>query len=146
MAPAGNPVENGSFGAAPDGLKVEEILVKYQVEWQLWAMVVKHFADPAYHSAYLSHVVSMRSFDRAAERYREHRAVMMLGQDHHWQADVADLMLERIQTISLVCLENEARGIRAPEWLQLLPWNSSTMRIGWITLGLLGMAKFMGLV
>lgn len=135
------------FQSPPDSARVQEILTKYQVEWQIWAMVAKNFADPAFHSAYLTHIVSRRSFDKAAERYREHRSVMALGRDGLWQAEVADLMLERIENLSNMRMKMEGGGgIILPYWLLILPLNKGVFRVAWIALGLVLAFKLLGLV
>lgn len=135
------------FQAPPDAGRVQEILTKYQVEWQIWAMVAKNFGDPAYHSAYLTHVVSRATFDRASERYREHRSVMALGKDGLWQAEVADLMLERIETLATMRMKMEGGGgIILPYWLLSLPLGKGVFRVAWITLGLVLGFKLLGLV
>jgi hypothetical protein len=135
------------FQSTPDSARVQEILTNYQVEWQIWAMVAKNFDDPAYHSAYITHIVSRAAFDRAAERYREHRSVMALGRDGLWQAEVADLMLERIETLSLMRMKMEGGGgIILPYWLLALPLGKGVFRVAWITLGLVLIFKLLGLV
>ena len=135
------------FQAPPDSARVQEILTQFQVEWQLWAMVAKNFSEPAFHSAYLTHIVSRASFDKAAERYREHRSVMALGRDGLWQAEVADLMLERIETLASMRMKMEGGGgIILPYWLLALPLGKGVFRVAWITLGLVLMFKLLGLV
>lgn len=135
------------FRAAPDSARVQEILTRYQVEWQIWAMVAKNFGDPAYHSAYLTHICSRGAFDRAAERYREHRSVMALGRDGLWQAEVADLMLERIENLSAMRMKMEGGGgLILPYWLLALPLGKGVFRVAWITLGLVLVFKLLGLV
>lgn len=135
------------FRAAPDSARVQEILTRYQVEWQIWAMVAKNFGDPAFHSAYLTHIISRAAFDRASERYREHRSVMALGKDALWQAEVADLMLERIENLSNMRMRMEGGGgIILPYWLLSLPLGKGVFRVAWIALGLVLVFKLMGLV
>lgn len=135
------------FRATPDSARVQEILTRYQVEWQIWAMVAKNFGDPAYHSAYLTHICSRGAFDRAAERYREHRSVMALGRDGLWQAEVADLMLERIENLSAMRMKMEGGGgLILPYWLLALPLGKGVFRVAWITLGLVLVFKLLGLV
>jgi hypothetical protein len=116
------------------------------VEWQIWAMVVKNFSDPAFHAAYLTYAISHRAFDAAAARYREHRSVMALMEEHRWQAEVADLMLERIQSVSAVRMEMEGGGgLRLPGWLLLLPLGGRTFRLAWIILGMIVLWRLFGL-
>lgn len=135
------------FQSMPDSARVQEILTQYQVEWQIWAMVAKNFGDPAFHSAYLTHIVSRASFDRAAERYREHRSVMALGRDGLWQAEVADLMLERIENLAGMRMKMEGGGgLILPYWLLALPLGKGVFRVAWIALGLVLAFKLMGLV
>ena len=123
------------FRVTPDGNRVQELIFRYQVEWQLWAEAVRHFADPAYHAAYISLAVSANSFAAAAERYREHRSVMALRPAESWQADVADLMLSRLETLSMMRLEQTERPSllaranalalsipRPPEWMRWYLW------------------------
>jgi hypothetical protein len=135
------------FQTPPASDRVQEILTKYQVEWQLWAMVAKNFSDPAFHSAYITHIVSRAAFDQAAERYREHRSVMALGRDGLWQAEVADLMLERIEKLANMRMKMEGGGgIILPYWLLSLPLGKGVFRVAWITLGLVLMFKLLRLV
>lgn len=130
------------FRAVPDGLRVQEIIERYQVEWQLWATLVKNFADPAYHAAYLAMVTGARAFDEASVRYREHRSVMALSENTRWEAEVADLMISRIESLTALRMEQEGgRGFRLATWLYLLPLQSRPFRIAWITLGMLAMAR-----
>lgn len=136
-----------AFTAVPDGRAVADILFTYQVEWQLWAVLVKRFGEPAVHSAYLAQAARDRTLGRAAERYREHRSVMALLPDTNWQAAVADLMLARVETLSLVQLAHSGGdGFRAPEWMRSLPLGRGVFRVGWITLGLVGTARIFGLI
>jgi hypothetical protein len=140
----GETVPEGFF-QAPDGRLVQNLLLRYQVEWQLWAMLAKHFHDPAYHSAYLAQVVSDGAIENAVKRYREHRSVMVLSRDSQWQAQVSDLMLERLQGLSLVQMQMEGKArYKFPAWLPLLPPGSSVMRLGWIALGLFLAARVSG--
>lgn len=143
--PEANPL--AAFAQPADGLAVNQLLHRYQVEWQLWAMLVKNFADPIYHAAYLAQVLQSRALDQAARRYREHRSVMALSTDSLWQAEVADLMLGRIESLTAMAMAAEGRGgLRWPEWVLRLPLESRVFRVGWIALGLVGTAKIFGLV
>ena len=131
----------------PDGRAVADILFTYQVEWQLWTVLMKRFGEPAVHSAYLAQAARDRTLGRAAERYREHRSVMALLPDTNWQAAVADLMLARVETLSLVQLSHSGGdGFRAPEWMRGLPLGRGVFRVGWLTLGLVGTARIFGLI
>jgi hypothetical protein len=135
------------FHLPQNGAEVQALLSRYQVEWQLWAMVVNHFEDPLYHTAYLCQAVGRKNLSRAAERYREHRSVMAVGRDTVWQAEAADLMLERIENLSQLRMEMETGGgIVLPYWLLSLPLGKGTFRIAWITLGLFLGFRLMGLL
>jgi hypothetical protein len=91
--------------------------------------------------------VARASFDRAAERYREHRSVMAVGRDSLWQAEVADLMLLRIENLSQMRMRMEGGGgIILPYWLLALPLGKGVFRVAWITLGLVLAFKLFGLV
>jgi predicted nucleic acid-binding Zn-ribbon protein len=130
------------FQSTPDGHAVQEIIERYQVEWQLWAVLVKNFGNPVYHAAYLAQVTAMQAFDEASARYREHRAVMTLSENTRWEADVADLMISRVETLATLRMEQQGSdGFRLPAWLYLLPLQSKPFRIAWITLGLLSVAR-----
>lgn len=139
--PEANPLD--AFKTTPDGARVQDLLVKYQVEWQLWAMLVKHFQDPAYHAAYLSHVTMAGEFDRATARYREHRAVMALLRENHWQADVSDLMLSRLEVLAEVQARAESRkGWRLPEfWMHTVPYHSRIIKYGWFIFGFIAVCR-----
>jgi hypothetical protein len=135
------------FHLPQNGAEVQALLSRYQVEWQLWAMVVNHFEDPLYHTAYLCQVTGRRDLSRAAERYREHRSVMAVGRDTMWQAEVADLMIERIENLSRMRMEmGGGGGIILPYWLLSLPLGKGVFRIAWITLGLFLGFRLMGLL
>jgi len=142
-SPEGAPEESrlDAFRATPDGNKVQDLLIRYQVEWQLWAAVVKDFGDPVLHTAYLSQVISDRAFDQATRRYQEHRNVMALSRDSKWQAEIADLMLERVQALSVMRMEQLGRGWRLPLWIATLPIHSRSWRIGLFLLGMFLMAR-----
>lgn len=143
---AGEPSPLENFRTLPDGFRVQELLIKYQVEWQLWAMVVRNFSDPAYHGAYLSHVVQDGAFAQASARYQEHRSVMAVSRDCLWQAEVSDLMLERLQNLSAVGMRMEGKGWRLPSWFLLLPLESRMVRIGWVACGMLLAARLVGAI
>ncbi|HEY8278307.1 MAG TPA: hypothetical protein VIH99_01705 [Bdellovibrionota bacterium] len=133
------------FRNTPDGHAVEEVQMRYQVEWQLWAALVQRFHDPVYHMAYICQAMASQEIERASERYREHRSVMALADDSRWQADVADLMLGRIEQISLVRLESQrvGYGLGLPEWLSLLPFQTNLIKAGWVAIGLFLLAKLL---
>src|ERR1035437_6944866 len=46
------------FRESISGEQVEEIRVRFQVEWQLWAALVVRFNDPVYHMAYLTQAIA----------------------------------------------------------------------------------------
>jgi hypothetical protein len=130
------------FQITPRGPEVQEILVRYQVEWQLWAMLVKNFEDPAFHGAYLAMAVQTHAFDQATKRYQEHRSVMALSPETHWQAEISELMLSRLELLTSVRMEQEGgAGFRLPHWLQYIPINSRPFRIAWILLGMFLVAR-----
>lgn len=136
-APAGPVDPLAVFRVTPDGHTVESLRVRYQVEWQLWAELVHHFGDPAYHAAYLATVVAGTALKTASERYQEHRAVMALLPDSRWQADVADLMLARIESLSLarLAMEKVDHGFDLPAIFQYVPYRSRAIKAGWLAIG-----------
>lgn len=120
-----------------DGNAVEEIRMRYQVEWQLWAALTKRFEDPMHHTAYLCQAIAASELERAAERYREHRSVMALLDDSRWQADVADLMLSRIENITVARLAaTTSQRYSWPAWLMLAPLDGRVMKVAWLALGI----------
>jgi hypothetical protein len=136
-----------TFRKAPDGSSVEQLRIKYQVEWQLWAALVRSFEDSAHHMAYLTHAMASQELPRAAERYREHRSVMALLEDSRWQAEVADLMLARIEALQLAQLPSY-RGdyeFDIPDFLKLLPAGSWLPKVSWFAFGLFFVAKLLRL-
>jgi DNA-directed RNA polymerase subunit RPC12/RpoP len=141
IAKPSDPPHLAQFRGTPDGVEVQEILNRYQIEWQLWAMVVKHFEKPAYHAAYLTHVISEGNFELGTRRYQEHRGVMILSRELSRQADIADLMLERLQNLSLVRMAMEGRGLRLAEWVLALPLQSRIFKYGFVLLGMLLAAR-----
>jgi hypothetical protein len=126
------------FRSTPDGGEVEDLRIRYQVEWQLWAMLVKNFQSPAYHMAYLCQATATNELERAAERYRAHLSVMALLPESHWQSEVAELMLSRIETLSLVRMTAEGRGwwAQLPSRFYLMRTDSRAMRVAWLAIGL----------
>lgn len=135
------------FRTTPDGHTVQDYLVRYQVEWQLWAKLVQNFSDPALHGAYLARITHAGSFEEASARYRDHRSVMALSPETHWQAEVAELMLSRVETLAALRMEQAGSdGFRLPTWLYLLPLQSRPFRIAWFTLGLLAMARLFRMI
>ncbi len=134
-----------SFQSNPDGNVVERIRIRYQIEWQLWAALVKQFQDPAYHMAYLCQAISASQLDIASERYREHRSVMALLLDSRWEAQVADLMLARIENITNARMPAASSGLRfaLPAWVMLAPFNGKLMKIAWLAIGFFAAMKLL---
>ncbi len=83
----------------------EEFAIQNQNEWQLWARVTENFADQSRHLAYLSFATRNLSFDKASERYKQHRRSHFLVEKERWQADLADEMLEKIASLCLIQFE-----------------------------------------
>jgi hypothetical protein len=133
-----------AFEGCPDGVEVERIRSRFQVEWQLWAALVKKFEDPVYHSAYLCQAISAGKLSLATERYREHRSVMALLGDSLWQAEVADLMLLRIERITFSRLEPGRNRFAVPEWLLLAPLDARVIKVAWIAVGVFVGLKLLG--
>ncbi len=128
------------FSKPADGIKVEELLIQFQVEWQLWAVVVNQFADPNVHAAYLTHLIQNRAYPKGVQRYTEHRQAMVLLEDSRWQSEICELMLDRIQQLTEARMSVDNSSLRLGEWLMLLPLNSSsTFRIAWVSLGMIGL-------
>ena len=134
-------------GETPDGKTVEKIRIKYQVEWQLWAALVLNFGDSAFHMAYLSCALAEDNLERAAERYREHRSAMAILGDSRWQSEVADLMLARIEalTVSRLPARRGDYGFDIPMMLKLLPTDSRVIKVAWVAMGLFIVAKLLHL-
>jgi ribosomal protein S27E len=133
-----NPL--AQFHVLPDGNAVQDILSRYQVEWQLWAVLVKNFADPIYHSAYISQAISKNVISQASDRYRAHGAVMVLNNDDRWQSEVSDLMLSRLENLSLLRLQQtETADLLYLRWLALVndyPLRAKIFRFAWIVGGM----------
>jgi phage FluMu protein Com len=126
-----------AFSRVPDGKLVEEIRHRFQVEWQLWAQLVLHFGDPAYHSAYLAQAVTSGRLEKAAERYRLHQATMAPLPADRWQAEVADLMLLRLESLAAAWMEMEGRStLQLPLWARFLPLESWAWKAAWLLVGL----------
>lgn len=140
-----NPLD--AFQKLPDGLLVQEVLSRYQIEWQLWSVLVKNFSDPVYHAAYLSQAVAGGAISEASERYRMHRSTMVLLRDDHWQAEVADLMLTRLERLSLLRMQQTERvNYLYLRWAELMtdqPLRAKLIRFGWFVVG---MSLFLRLV
>jgi hypothetical protein len=130
-----------AFRSAPDGQRVEDFRMRYQVEWQLWAALVRDFRDPALHAAYLTSMLAENQLERAGERYREHRSVMALLDDSRWQAEIADLMLARVEALALSRIPATPRSSflsLQDRAMQLAP------KIFWVALGITVAAKILG--
>lgn len=136
------------FRATPDGAAVEEIRIRYQVEWQLWAMLVKNYQNPVYHMAYFCQATAANQLEQAAARYREHRSVMALLADCRWQAEVADLMLSRIESLAMVRMEAEVGSwwSRLEARFYLLRADSRVIRYGWLAIGTMLFVKLFSLL
>jgi len=137
-----------AFRATPDGITVENLRMRYQVEWQLWAQLVKNFHDPAYHMAYITQCTATHELETAAKRFQEHRSVMALLADSRWQAEVAELMLSRIEAISLMRMQSGGGGwySQLPVLFYQLRTDSRAMRYLWVTMGVVIFVKIYSLV
>jgi hypothetical protein len=136
--PTAKPDPLAPFRATPDGKRVEELRIQLQVEWQLWAAVTLHFHDPAYHMAYITQLLAEDHLEQASARYREHRSVMALLEDSRWQAEVADLMLARIEALAISRIPKHEKnyGFDLPEFLKLLPYDSRMFKVLWWVMGI----------
>jgi len=124
-----------------DGKAVDEILFRYQNEWQIWNKVVENFGDPNFHFAYLTAITSSNDFGQAQDRYRKHSATMSLVAEGKWQAEIAERMLEKIQMMARLRMEQE--GIRRSALFDFLFWAPFTMRhfrVVWLVLGMILLA------
>lgn len=139
-----NPLD--AFEGTPDGAAVEEIRMRYQVEWQLWAALVRRFNDHTYHMAYVCQCASLHELDKAAARYREHRNVMAVSQETRWQAEVSELMLARIESIAAMRMSSD-HGTWWTELLSrvyLMRTEIKALGIGWVVLGMVLGFKVIG--
>lgn len=124
-----------TFRMLPEGLPVQSLLGRYQVEWQLWAMLVKNFENPLFHSAYVTHLASRGTFDTGILRYREHRSAMA-STNERWQAEVADLMIERLDQLTAMRMELEGGGgIKLPDWWLKPILGERAFRMLWLITG-----------
>lgn len=138
--PESKPNPLAAFAKLPDGFRVQEIISSYQIEWQLWAELVKNFADPHFHSAYLAQAVAKDQIMQASERYREHRSVMTLLADDRWQAEISDLMLGRLEQLSLMRLTQTETASPVYRWWAELtsePMRARLLKFGWIVAGMI---------
>lgn len=94
-----------------DPNKIEEIQIRNQLEWQLWARVTEAFHDPNTHLAYMSFVARNLIFDKASERYKLHRQRFALLPGEDWQVTRADEMLDHIAALCAIQFE---RALRTP--------------------------------
>ena len=108
---------------------VETIISRFQVEWQLWAQVVLHFNEPAYHMAYITHISTNRIFDIATSRYATHRANSLPIQGLKWEAEMADSMIHRIESLLLGQFIREERP-KSLHWIVELPWEKQFFQVG----------------
>lgn len=134
-----------AFQKSPDGLQVQNIVSKFQVEWQLWAKTVKNFSDPAYHMAYLTVALSNRQIAQASSRYLEHRKAMLLSKEDHWQVEISELMLSRIETLALMPV-NMAQASwmdRVPHWMLSPLWESMLFRFGFLVVSFITFVRIL---
>lgn len=135
----GRPDPLAAFQATPDGQAVEQLRMRYQVEWQLWAALVRQFQDHTFHMAYVCQCASLNELEKAAGRYREHRNVMALSADTRWQAEVAELMLSRIESIAALRITHDRTRWwdQLPARVYLMKTEMRALGIGWIVLGMI---------
>jgi hypothetical protein len=137
-----------SFRTTPDGQTVEALRMRFQVEWQLWAMLVRNFHDHSYHMAYVCQCASLHELAKAASRYREHRNVMALSADTRWQAEVAEQMLVRVESIAAMRLNADHgtwwTGVLARFYL--MKTEIGALGVGWIVLGLILSLKLLSVL
>lgn len=142
--PVFEPEEIESVPMIPaDSKMVDSLLLANQQEWQLWGELVKHFNDENNHQAYLSFVTRYNLFDKAMERYLAHRKTFMVIAEDQWQAEIADLKLDLLRSISEVQMQRNVRSQvknSSSNWL-LQPWRGAVrLRLGFslifVSLGL----------
>ena len=116
---------------------VEEVLLCYMQEWDLWAALVDNFENPAFHSAYLSTMMRERALAPAALRYRKHLNMMKMISGEGWQCEIAKIQLTRISQLQLVEADRSLEKIlpfNLPEWLFHY---ERTQKLLWILTGMI---------
>lgn len=94
---------------AIEPLRVEEIAIQYQQEWQLWSFVVRNFSDPHAHLAYLSFITRNLAFATGSKRYREYRAHYLPIAGEGWRVSKADAAIDQIQALCDVQFERSLK-------------------------------------
>jgi len=137
IAPAAEKDFLKKFTTTLHSIEVEEILFRIQEEWRLWAELVEHFEEPAYHGAYLSLTTRKCILAVAAERYKKHRTFMTGISGASWQVKLADLQLRRISNLQISFLEfREPKNllVKLPKFL----WHyERTQRMFWFIIGMI---------
>lgn len=104
-------------------LEIEAILRRYENEWQLWSALTLHFRWSEYHNAYLSFCARNLIFAKACERYLAHQKIYASIQAEAWQAEVAEQMIKRAETLAIVQWE---RSEGTKSWLNMGPYKDKT--------------------
>ena len=134
------------FQKPVDVALVQEAIIRYQVEWQMWATLVRDFSNPNLHSAYLTMVMQTKALSMASVRYSEHRRIMSSMRDDQWQAAIADLMLERISQLAIMIgdslLGDLSKRRQLPKFLDHPAWKAFWFMTGILLFGALTIKYF----
>ena len=96
--------------------------------------------------AYITQAIATEKADKACERYREHRSVMSLLPDSRWQAEVADLMLSRVEAISVARMQAYRKRPTVPEVVahfQKVLFEARFSKIFWVAAGMILFARLL---
>lgn len=135
------------FQQAPDAQRVQAYIMKYQTEWHLWTVLLKDFSCSDLQYAYISQAVLEGKVAEACQRYRSHSKAMGRLREEKWQATVAEVMLERLESIALVRAQAESKPVlKLPEIFYTFVMGSKLVGMGWVFLGLFLTLKLLGAI
>jgi hypothetical protein len=123
-------------------LEIQSILRRYDNEWQLWSALTLHFRWAEYHNAYLSFCARNHCIDKACARYLAHQKIFAPIADESWQAEAAEQMISRAQTLAIVQWER-SEGLKP--WLKSGPYRDKTLwTFLWVVVGFILAAVAVG--
>ncbi len=120
VEPVENPSPDPSAKIPAESRMVDVILLQNQREWQLWSQLVQHFNDENNHQAYLTFVSFNSFWEKAVERYTQHRKTFLPIAKERWQAEIADQKLDALASICQVQMERITQDPIRPnfsDWL-----------------------------
>ena|SRR3989344_8831642 len=85
--------------------EIPELKVGDLAEWQWWAKLTENFSALDQHQLYLSFLMKDGDFATGAARYSRHKEIYSALPREVWQAELAQLMLDKLTLLSGVALD-----------------------------------------